>query len=521
MAVLTNQGKDYIASRALESSEFDIVQIVLANVPNLDYKTPVPLDEDWPAAYRIEGEFNITSKGLINSNQVVYSIVLDTNVGDFSFNWIGLKSDTGVLVGAAYLPTQEKVRTNGEVQGNNITRNFVIEYENIADLVPFNVQAETWQLDQTLWFKNQLDKIHELGKYTLGDSVILHDDFFKHDGFYSGFVTFTGGTLIHEGVSYVCESNGISLGTDLMYIYAYTWLEKTVIGWQPKIEIVETSIYHSAGSEVNHWGVFKKAIPLWRFENNQEPEDLRPKVLDGGSLLSYIDSRELALKTFFKNAGNISEGTLSNERINSASTSNKGICQLSSSISSTSESVAATPKAVNSSILAGAVKAFTDSSGFVDVISSSGSITSDFGYEWVYLTTEQTNNLILPNRFYILDASFNAGTDSFNTAQTVFYIDSDFKTSTTSTKTLVDLSDMYPHLVDYDGDNVGKMSIDYLKVNLGIRYSSSNSRVEFFIKCYEEKFNQNTNIDRHGMEWSMDNRSNGSYSFNIKRIEFK
>ena len=72
---------------------------------------------------------------------------MDTRVGDFTFNWIGLTASDGTLIAVAYVPPILKRATAGGVQGNNITRNFLLQFTDAQTATGISVPAETWQID--------------------------------------------------------------------------------------------------------------------------------------------------------------------------------------------------------------------------------------------------------------------------------------------------------------------------------------------------------------------------------------
>ncbi|HCQ7323205.1 TPA: phage tail protein, partial [Citrobacter freundii] len=65
-------------------------EFVFANVPGLNPDTPVDRNEALPPVEQIVHRQPVTRTGVVNENGVVYSAVLGADVGDFSFNWIGL-----------------------------------------------------------------------------------------------------------------------------------------------------------------------------------------------------------------------------------------------------------------------------------------------------------------------------------------------------------------------------------------------------------------------------------------------
>ena len=148
MARLTSFGQDYIAKAVGGLTSFDIDEFVFANVPGLQPDDAEPANEAIPAASQIVHRAEPSKRGIVDDNRVTYSQMLLTDVGDFSFNWVGLLAD-GKLVMFAYVPLTQKIKSQGNLAGNTLTRNFVIEHLGIADATPITVSAESWMYDFT------------------------------------------------------------------------------------------------------------------------------------------------------------------------------------------------------------------------------------------------------------------------------------------------------------------------------------------------------------------------------------
>ena len=128
-----------------------------------------------PDANDIMATLPVTASGYVNTNQVVYSLVMDSSIGDFDFNWVGLKDEDGVLISVVYIPLTQKRATAGAVPGNNLTRNFLVAYTGIQATTAISVPAETWQIDFTarLW---GIDGRERLSNYDVYGSAAFFDD---------------------------------------------------------------------------------------------------------------------------------------------------------------------------------------------------------------------------------------------------------------------------------------------------------------------------------------------------------
>ena len=74
-------------------------------------------------------------------------------MGDWSFNWQGLVcSEYDTLIAAATFPTLEKRKYSGATgaAGNNLTRNFLLEFSGAKELTGITISADVWQLDFTI-----------------------------------------------------------------------------------------------------------------------------------------------------------------------------------------------------------------------------------------------------------------------------------------------------------------------------------------------------------------------------------
>ncbi|MBK5415043.1 phage tail protein [Pseudomonas sp. TH31] len=153
-ASITLAGESLIAQKQAAGQPLTIANFVLANVPGLNPNGPVNRAAGKPPAAQVVYTWPVTQSGFVNPNQVVYSLMMGTDVGDFDWNWIGLESSEGVLLSVAYVPVQQK-RKNilPEQIGNNVTRNFLVVFDGAQQLTGIKVDASTWQHDFTARLK--------------------------------------------------------------------------------------------------------------------------------------------------------------------------------------------------------------------------------------------------------------------------------------------------------------------------------------------------------------------------------
>jgi hypothetical protein len=166
MGFITITGENTIAAKQGAGQILAITEFVLANIPGLGAEpvSRIPIE---PLIGEIVDTRAVSLSGYLQANQVVYSIVLDSAVGDFFFNWVGLRDIDGNFIAVSYIPLIEKRKTNGSVQGNNLTRSFLIEYSGIAATTAITVPAETWQIDfnARLWGIDDRERLSNFDIY--------------------------------------------------------------------------------------------------------------------------------------------------------------------------------------------------------------------------------------------------------------------------------------------------------------------------------------------------------------------
>ncbi|PKG74796.1 hypothetical protein CXF86_10925 [Shewanella sp. GutCb] len=152
MARLTSDGEQYIAQAVGDAQSFIVDEFVFAFIPGLDFKTDEPVNEPMPSAANIVHRSAPLKHGIIDDNKVTFSQMLLPEIGNFEFNWIGLVHDNS-LIAFAYVPVTLKIKTDDTLEGNTISRNFVLEHKGIADAMPTPVTAESWMYD----YSNEID----------------------------------------------------------------------------------------------------------------------------------------------------------------------------------------------------------------------------------------------------------------------------------------------------------------------------------------------------------------------------
>ncbi len=155
-ARITLAGESLIAQKQAAQEVLKIERFIFANVPGLAADAPVDRAAPKPPAAQTVYTATLPAEnaGYVTPNQVVYSIQIGSDIGDWDFNWIGLESAEGVLFAVAYVPLQQKRKNIPPLQvGNNITRNFLVVFDGAQQLTGITIDASTWQHDFTVRLK--------------------------------------------------------------------------------------------------------------------------------------------------------------------------------------------------------------------------------------------------------------------------------------------------------------------------------------------------------------------------------
>ncbi len=334
--VITRAFENWQAQQTLNNLPARPDTVIFAHIPELDSSTEIDRNEGIPANELIVHQTDVAQFGVINDSAVAYSVVLDTSVGDFYFNWIGLvDSASNTLCMIVTFPVQQKTATNGSVQGNNITRTFTMEFNGAAEVSQINVTAQTWQID----FSARLGGIDEITR-------LANYDYYGHAAFASN-----GYTLVSEGDKYrvgagLAYVGGIrALMTDGMLIdagdknliYIDVSLQGSVLGaFKAIIYIGAKNSIDDLNNYTDPNGFIHYLAPLALITDSgiEDKRDAGP--FDNDDVINSVNDA-IALH---EKSRNHPDATLTD----------KGFVKLSNEIFGQSESEAATPKAVNLSI---------------------------------------------------------------------------------------------------------------------------------------------------------------------------
>ncbi|WP_140920160.1 phage tail-collar fiber domain-containing protein [Limnobaculum xujianqingii] len=300
-------------------------KIVFAYIPGLDPVAAIDRTAGLPAAEYIVYQSPVMQYGLINENAVAYSVVLDTTVGNFDFNYLGLlDEESGTLCMVVHTMTQSKIATADGTQGNSFTRTFLMEFDGAAESSQITVTAETWQIDYSARLAGMDERIR-----------LSNIDMFGHASFDGFSVTREGEQFrVDSGVAYI---GGIRIeSTEPVFIDApadsSVWVDVSYQGavtgaWEPRYHFV---IAASQSDYVDAHG-FHHYVAQLAFEVDTIITDTRESS-PFNELKTDINKR-------------LTDHEQSTNHPDATST-RKGFVMLDSSVDSAGTSKAATPKAV-------------------------------------------------------------------------------------------------------------------------------------------------------------------------------
>lgn len=287
-ASITLAGESLIAQKQGAGEKLDIARFVLALVPGLDPNAPVDRAAGKPPAAQIVYTKAYDRKGYVSPNQVIYSLMVGSDVGDWDFNWIGLEAAEGVLLAVATVPVQQKRKNIPPLQiGNNVTRNFLVEFNGAQALTGITVDASTWQHDFTVRL-NGIDLRERLSnRDVFGRVCFLADSLQMERSF--------GLYQVKAGIAYV-EGIRVELAepvqTQLPALPAKAWLDvalaregnETVATWKVVFGDVKTDYVDSNGTA--HYVVGLASVAV-----SEEITDLRQSEPITGALIKQFALR--------------------------------------------------------------------------------------------------------------------------------------------------------------------------------------------------------------------------------------
>lgn len=278
-AIITRKYEQWAASQAAQYLPARPDTFVFAYIPGQDSEAEISRDEPLPAAANIVHTAPVMQYGMLNTDAVVFSVVLDTSVGDFDYNWIGLLDQaSNTLCMIVHTRTQRKIATSGQAQGNTLTRTLAMEFNGAAGTTQINVTPQTWQID----FSARLAGVDE--RQRLAGLDIYGPGAFFGDAF---LVTRTGATYqAAAGVGYVGGLRGvlpaltpIAVDHTPTLIWADISLQGQVTSrWETTVKLTTADALQDY---IDPQGFPHHVTQLARINEDGSVTDLRPKGSQG------------------------------------------------------------------------------------------------------------------------------------------------------------------------------------------------------------------------------------------------
>ncbi|PHM43762.1 phage tail protein [Xenorhabdus szentirmaii] len=177
-SVITLDFEKWKAQQVAAGHSVVLDEFVFAHVPDLDPSKDIDRSEKLPAQNQIVHRQAVNKTGLASENAVAYSVTLGTEVGNFDFNWIGLLNKASGVIGMiTHAPTQKKIKTANGLQGNVLTRSFLLEFAGAAKETAITTTAETWQIDFTARLSGMDDMQRLINTDSYGEAAFFDEGF--------------------------------------------------------------------------------------------------------------------------------------------------------------------------------------------------------------------------------------------------------------------------------------------------------------------------------------------------------
>lgn len=196
--IITNAFANYLQTCLTTQAPVVLDEFVLANIPNLDPNKPISPTQGLPPANQIVHRRAVDQRGRINNDAVAYTIVMDTTVGDFSFNAMYLINKASGVVGMIVhkgLETKLKTIEASGQTGNSLVKSMLMEYDRAPEATATHVDASTWQIDYAARLRGMDDDLRLQALQFFGPAT------FYGNGF--NLVNESGVYKVQPGVAYV------------------------------------------------------------------------------------------------------------------------------------------------------------------------------------------------------------------------------------------------------------------------------------------------------------------------------
>lgn len=178
--VITDAFSNYWQQCLVDQTPVVLDEFVLAHIPGLDPDAPIDPASGLPPADQIVHRHAVDQRGRINNDAVAYSIVMDTTVGDFTFNAMYLINTGLNLVGMIVHKGEEtKLKTDpasGQT-GNSLVKSMLMEYDRAAEASQTVIDASTWQIDYAARLRGMDEDMRRQAMGTFGHAAFYGDGF--------------------------------------------------------------------------------------------------------------------------------------------------------------------------------------------------------------------------------------------------------------------------------------------------------------------------------------------------------
>ncbi|WP_446470466.1 phage tail-collar fiber domain-containing protein [Xenorhabdus stockiae] len=273
-SVITTDFERWKAQQVAAGQPVVLDEFVFAYVPDLDPTQTLSRDEGLPAVNQIVHRQAVNKTGLASENAVAYSVTLGTEVGNFDFNWIGLINQASGVIGMiTHAPIQKKIRTANGLQGNVLTRSFLLEFEGAATETAITTTAETWQID----FTARLSGMDEMQR-------LMNTDCYGEAAFFEeGFAVIRNGEqyTVKKGLAYVGGlRGGLEFDQTLNYmrntrVYAdFSYQGNLMSQWKT---VVKITVADELDNYIDAAGYQHYVFAFARIDHQGDVIDLRSK----------------------------------------------------------------------------------------------------------------------------------------------------------------------------------------------------------------------------------------------------
>ena len=232
--VITNAFETYWQGCLTDQVPVVLDEVVLADIPNLDITAPIDPNTGLPPQAQIVHRHPVDQRGRINNNAVAYTIVMDTTVGNFSFNAMYLVNKASGMVGMiVYKGRETKTKTDQATgtTGNSLVKSMLMEYDQAATATVTTVEAGTWQIDYSARLLGMDEQLRLQAIACFGSSAFFGDGF----------------KLINKAGSYKVQPGGAMVGGLRIQLDAE---QAVTVGAKPVGVWVDV---HHAGTILSRW----------------------------------------------------------------------------------------------------------------------------------------------------------------------------------------------------------------------------------------------------------------------------